>query len=1087
VLVVEDNPVTRQMIRATLVAAGYEVIEAADGRTAIAEVEREPPALVLQDLLLPDISGVQLSEKLRALPGAKRLPIIALTGFLQAEEEAQALAAGFTEYLVKPIEPVRLLEVVRAYVGDPRAGVQAAEAVASGGSAGGRRILVVDDDESQLALTRLHLTRLGYAVQTARDGVEALEMARAAPPEAILSDVLMPRLDGFKLCRAIRQDPGLRHIPVVLQSNHYAEDADREMARGVGANAYVIRTATMQTAAAALRDALATTEPPPLDAAVNPDQSDYSDRIVRILERQAGQNTELLQRTTLQGAALAVLGSTADALARREPVEGLLEDLLYRCIDVAGVSVGVFYLSAAGAFTAHVAAGSGSDARVEAEACFGHPELLQRVLDGQTPQALPAAGAAIEPATADFLERLRQKRCLLVPVLFREEGLGVLLLASNSRDLAAPEWIGFGRVVSGQIGQAIMLSRAFEQLQASQQRLETVIDSALDAVITMDASGRISGWNRRAETIFGWSVAEAIGRSLVETIIPVSLRDRHAEGLRRFLSSGEGSILGRPIEITAMHRTGREFPVELTVTAARLNDTWLFTGFVRDITERKRAEEALRESAERHRALVDHTFDGFVISDRGVVLEANRGFAQIFGYAVEEVIGKSLLMFVAPESREAIQQRLESGTEGQFEALGMRKDGRKIQLETHARSYRHGDRPLRLTAVRDVTERRQLEQQFRQAQKMEAVGRLAGGVAHDFNNLLTVITSYTQILLEDLGGDEAKRADLLEIQKAAHGAATLTNQLLAFSRQQVLEPRVLNLNTIVAGAEKMLQRLIGEDIDLVTALATDLGAVRADPGQVEQVIFNLAVNARDAMPHGGKITLETTNVDVDVEYAQQHAPVTTGQFVLLSMSDTGVGMDADTQSRIFEPFFSTKEKGKGTGLGLATVYGIVKQSGGFIWVYSEPGQGATFKIYLPRVDEPVSPPAPSRPLATAGGTETILIAEDAPGVRGVVHEVLKRQGYTVLASPDGKSALALAAGHSGPIHLLITDVIMPEMSGRQLADRMREIRPDVKVLFVSGYTDDAIVRHGILEPGIAFLQKPFSPTALARKVREVLG
>jgi CheY-like chemotaxis protein len=241
------------------------------------------------------------------------------------------------------------------------------------------------------------------------------------------------------------------------------------------------------------------------------------------------------------------------------------------------------------------------------------------------------------------------------------------------------------------------------------------------------------------------------------------------------------------------------------------------------------------------------------------------------------------------------------------------------------------------------------------------------------------------------------------------------------------------------------------------------------------------------MPHGGKITLETANVDVDVEYAQQHAPVTTGPFVLLSMSDTGVGMDADTQSRIFEPFFSTKEKGKGTGLGLATVYGIVKQSGGFIWVYSEPGQGATFKIYLPRVDDPISPPTPSRPQATAGGTETILIAEDAPGVRGVVQEVLRRQGYTVLAAPDGKSALALAAAHSGPIHLLITDVIMPEMSGRQLADRMREIRPDAKVLFVSGYTDDAIVRHGILEPGIAFLQKPFSPPALARKVREVLG
>ncbi len=386
----------------------------------------------------------------------------------------------------------------------------------------------------------------------------------------------------------------------------------------------------------------------------------------------------------------------------------------------------------------------------------------------------------------------------------------------------------------------------------------------------------------------------------------------------------------------------------------------------------------------------------------------------------------------------------------------------------------------------DVTNERRLEEQFRQAQKMEAVGRLAGGVAHDFNNLLTVITSYSELLLGDLESTDPRREDLEEIRKAAAGAAGLTRQLLAFSRQQVLEPRVLDLNEIVSGAGKMLQRLIGEDVALVTVLAPDLGAVKADPGQLEQVIMNLAVNARDAMPQGGKLTIETTNVDLDVTYTMEHTAVSPGPYVLLTVSDTGVGMDEETQRRIFEPFFTTKQTGTGTGLGLATVYGIVKQSGGFIWVYSEPGHGTTFKIYLPRVDEPAEAEQRGTTPQYVHGTETVLLAEDAGPLRAVARQILKREGYTVLEAPDGKSALEGAAAHDGPIHLLITDVIMPEMSGRQLAERLKQQRPELKVLFVSGYTDDAIIRHGVLEPGIAFLQKPFSPELLARKVREVL-
>jgi PAS domain S-box-containing protein len=389
--------------------------------------------------------------------------------------------------------------------------------------------------------------------------------------------------------------------------------------------------------------------------------------------------------------------------------------------------------------------------------------------------------------------------------------------------------------------------------------------------------------------------------------------------------------------------------------------------------------------------------------------------------------------------------------------------------------------------ARDVTEQRRLQEQLRLAQKMEAVGRLAGGIAHDFNNLLTVITSYSDLLLEEMGQQDRRRGDVDEIRKASVSAAGLTRQLLAFSRQQVLEPRVLDVNAVLTGAENLLKRLLSENVSLVTAPAPHLGAVKADPGQLEQVIVNLAVNARDAMPEGGKLTIETANADMDEAYVRDHPLARPGPYVMLGVSDTGIGMDEQTQRRIFEPFFTTKELGKGTGLGLATVYGIVKQSGGFIWVYSEPGHGTTFKIYLPRVDEPVEGGrAPVAPTKSLRGTETVLLVEDAAAVRVVTRQVLDRLGYTVLEAPNGEAALQLASRHRGPIQLLLTDVVMPGVGGRQLAEQLTALRPELRVLYASGYTDDAVVRHGVLKPGIAYLQKPFTPEIVARKVREVL-
>jgi two-component system, cell cycle sensor histidine kinase and response regulator CckA len=387
---------------------------------------------------------------------------------------------------------------------------------------------------------------------------------------------------------------------------------------------------------------------------------------------------------------------------------------------------------------------------------------------------------------------------------------------------------------------------------------------------------------------------------------------------------------------------------------------------------------------------------------------------------------------------------------------------------------------------------RSLEAQLALSQRMEAVGRLAGGVAHDFNNILTAISGYADLLLTDLPEGDNRRRDVEEIHQAAQRAASLTQQLLAFSRRQVLQPKVVDLNALVRDVEKMLRRLIGEDILFATVLHPRVGNVRADPGQLEQVIVNLAVNARDAMPApaGGRLTIETRNVELDESYAADHPPVKPGQYVLLAVSDTGVGMDEETKARIFEPFFTTKARGKGTGLGLATVYGIVRQTGGHIWAYSEPGKGTTMRVYLPRVDEPADPlerPGDSAP-EELRGSETILVVEDEAPVRAVTRQLLERNGYTVLEAADGPSALALVDSKDGqaPIQLLLTDVIMPGMSGRELASQLKARLPNLRVLYMSGYTDDAVVRHGMLEPGLAYLEKPFRPQTLLRKIRQTL-
>jgi PAS domain S-box-containing protein len=516
-------------------------------------------------------------------------------------------------------------------------------------------------------------------------------------------------------------------------------------------------------------------------------------------------------------------------------------------------------------------------------------------------------------------------------------------------------------------------------------------------------------------------------------------------------------------------------------------------GIVQDITERKRAEEALRESEERYRDLVENAHDIIFSHDlEGKFTSVNRAGEQITGYTHEECLSLNIADTIAPEhvnrARDMRTKKLAGEKVTAYEVDLLAKDGKRIAVEVNTKLILQDGVPVGVQGIaRDVTDRKLLEDQLRQSQKMEAIGQLAGGVAHDFNNLLTAINGYSGLALQKMDDNHPLRGYLEEIKKAGDRAANLTRQLLAFGRKQILQPLPISLNDVVTDMNKMLRRLIGEDIVLTAKLDPALKKIKADPGQIEQVLVNLIVNARDAMPQGGKLTIETLGVDLDQEYAGRHVGVVPGRYVMLAVSDTGTGMSEDTRDRIFDPFFTTKEKGKGTGLGLSTVYGIVKQSGGNIWVYSELGHGTTFKVYLPELT------AGSLKTETAivespipGGSETILLVEDEDVVRGLARKILEHAGYKVVEASCGKEAIRLCLERAEPIDLLLTDVVMPETSGKEVADRLTELLPGLRVLFMSGYTDEAIVHHGVLDSNVEFIQKPFTPAALVRKVRAVL-
>ena len=495
-------------------------------------------------------------------------------------------------------------------------------------------------------------------------------------------------------------------------------------------------------------------------------------------------------------------------------------------------------------------------------------------------------------------------------------------------------------------------------------------------------------------------------------------------------------------------------------------------------------------------AILESASQAIISIDRaGRIVLVNRRTEELFGYSHDELVGSRIELLLPESFRAAHAHQRDSYFASPhnrpmgigMDLSGRRRDGSEFPVEVSLSYVETEDGLFAIAFVSDIGQRKRLEEQLMHAQKMEAVGRLAGGVAHDFNNMLTVISGYNRMIVDELSALDPLRGYAEEIQQAADRAAALTNQLLSFSRRQIMKPRVVNVNSVLGQTEKMLRRLIGEDIDLELNLQPDAGNIKADPNHIEQAIVNLAVNSRDAMPSGGRLTIETGNVQLDDSYARTHIGVNPGDFVMIAVSDTGHGMDSATRRRIFEPFFTTKERGKGTGLGLATVYGMVKQTGGDIWVYSEPGKGTTFKLYFPRVGEGVSDSPVSAETLSIQGSGTVLVAEDEKSVRDLTVKLFSQLGYEVLSAASGKEALEISRAFSGEIALLATDVVMPGMSGRQVADALLKHRPRMRVLYLSGYTENTVVDHGVVDAGVDFLSKPFTREMLGQKVREILS
>lgn len=881
-------------------------------------------------------------------------------------------------------------------------------------------ILAVNDDFNSLTFLGAILRDDSVSIVRAGDAAVALEMARDAEPDLVISDVLMPGIDGIELCRRLKSDSATCDIPVLLMTaERYDDSATMDWLRA-GADDFVASSAPIEV----LREKIQTLV------------ADHQ-RVVAVRH-----DREKHFRAMIENSLDIVTILNSDGTIRYES-PSVEVALGYQPAELIGRSA--FELI--------------------------HPDDVQNVLDVFT------RGIQNENHTESMEFRYRHKdgswRFLesIGKNLLNEPGVAGIIV--NSRDVTDRK-------------------RMEAKLRESEERYELAMDTIEDyGIFMLDQNGFVVSWNSGAERISGYHASESMGKHCSWFYREEDVQNGEPEHLRQAaINEGKRRFEGRRVR-----KDGSEVWVDGVLTALR-DDQGQLKGFLkvnRDISERRLRQNKLWQSEQLLSAIMDNSPALIYVKDlEGRYITVNRQFESRYGLT-GEIVGKTAHDIFPAEMadlcRAQEQSVIESGKPFEVQETGVYEGQCRYYISTIFPLIDQTGAPTGICGIStDITAHKSLEEQLRHSQKMEAIGMLAGGIAHDFNNQLTAISGYSQLLLRGFDKTDRRFEHLEEIENAAKRASALTAQLLTFSRKQVLRPSIVDLNLLIENLTKMLRRLIGEDIELVAVPGGQLGAVTADPGSLEQVIVNLVVNSRDAMPRGGKVVVETANVDLESGYTDTHLGVPSGRYVMLAVSDAGCGMDNETQARIFDPFFTTKDPGKGTGLGLSTVYGIVKQSRGHIWVYSEPGHGSTFKIYLPRTDEAVaSTPAVEAPLTRSYSPANILLVEDDEAVRRLTRLILEQNGYNVIEAASAKEALQKSHELDERIDLLVTDVVMPELCGGELATALTKVRPDTKVLYISGYTDEAMKQHGILEPGLWMLQKPFSPQVFLSKVHELLA
>jgi len=838
-------------------------------------------------------------------------------------------------------------------------------------------ILVVDDDKESRQLQVSLLTPFGHQVIEAGDGREGLEKARLNKPDLIISDILMPTMNGYQFVSALRKSPTLENVPVIFSSATFLDRETRSLGANCGVSLFITKPCEPEKALAIVHEALGVEMQRPTARAATQINGDA----ISLLIDAYYEKGKRLDEVSVRLAALLELGLD---LAHSCDLSQLMDKAGNAARKIIGANYSGIGILAEDGLHLRSFALFGVDSELKKKfvyPAFNGPVFREILRERKARRVFsPYNGPAgvelpvYHPPTRSFLgvpleagDRVYGWMYVadkIATLEFTEEDAHILTALAAKSALAFENADRFRTIQE----HAHLLETEIEERKRAEERFRTIVETAPVAIVIADDKGRIVEMNPHALNMFGYERGELVGKA-VETLLPERLRNTHQGHRADYVKEPRARPMGVGMELLASRKDRTEFPVEISL--------------------------------------------GPLVTREGVLVSST---------------------------------------------------------------------------IVDITGRKKMEQQLRLSQRMEAIGQLAGGVAHDFNNLLTIILGSADAILEKLPLDHPAMRKVELIKKAGTSAADLTRQLLAFSRQQILQPRLLDLKEVVKRTQELLSRLIGDNISLTIAVEPSLGCICADPGQIEQVLINLAVNARDAMPEGGRLSIAACNAELDESYKQAHKQVVPGHYVMVAVEDSGCGMDQETQARIFDPFFTTKELGKGTGLGLATVYGIVKQSGGYIWVYSEIGRGTIFKVYLPRVEQSEEQSGPKESEASSlEGRETILLAEDSESLREIARDYLESLGYTIIEATSGKEALQRARDFKGSIDLLLTDVVMPEMGGMELAEKLLAIYPGVKVIFTSGYTDDAVVRKGVQDPGVMFIQKPYRPKALARKIREILG